>query len=130
MTNTRRHTLHEDEVPLGELKGRSYKLVVGSENLASRHFDGGVSFFPPRSHGPGHIHEREEEVIYVLEGSGQAVIDGVGEELRPGTFCVFPIGSLHSINNTGDTTIKLLFLFTPPADIGNYPDVDVTAESQ
>ena len=126
MTKSNRLTLHEDDAPLNELKGRSYKLIVGSKDLPSCHFNGGVSFFPPRTHAPGHVHENEEEVIYVLEGSGEAVIDGVAEELRPGTFCVFPTGSMHSINNTGDVAIKLLFIFTPPAEIGNYPDLDVS----
>jgi quercetin dioxygenase-like cupin family protein len=126
MTDNKRHTLHEDDAQLAQLKGRSYKLIVGSEELPSMRFNGGVSFFPPHAHAPGHVHDTEEEVIYVLEGTGETVIDGVAEELRPGTFCIFPMGCLHSINNTGNNAIKLLYLFTPPADIGNYPNVDMT----
>lgn len=128
MNDNNRHTLHEDDAPMRQLKGRSYKLIVGSKELPSSRFNGGLSFFPPHAHAPGHIHDKEEEVIFVLEGTGEVVIDGVAEKLRPGTFCVFPTGCLHSINNTGNATIKLLYLFTPPANIGNYQDIDITEE--
>lgn len=130
MTDRARHTLHEDLVAPSQLKGRSFKLIVGSQRLPSRNINGGVSFFPPHAHAPGHIHQREEEVVFVLEGSGELVADGVAERICPGTFYLIPPGVLHSVNNTGQVTIKLLFLFTPPAAIGDYPDIDPTGTGE
>ncbi|NIA06482.1 MAG: cupin domain-containing protein [Actinobacteria bacterium] len=119
----KRYTAHEDDFELNELVGRSYKLIVGSEQLLCEAINGGVSFFGPQAHAPGHVHETEEEVAYCLEGTGQAVIDGKAETIRPGTFIVFPPKVLHSINNTGDKTIKLLYLFSPKCKIGQYSNV-------
>ena len=117
------HVAHEDDFEVHELVGRSYKLIVGADELPCQRINGGVSFFPARAHAPGHRHELEEEVVYCLEGQGQAVIDGKAEPIRPGTFIVFPPKSLHSINNTGARTIKLLYLFSPPCKIGDYSNV-------
>jgi quercetin dioxygenase-like cupin family protein len=118
-----KHVLHEDECKCAQLDGRSYKHIVGSERLPCAGVNGGVSFFGPRAHAPSHVHQREEEVVYCVQGEGEIVLDGQPEAIRPGSFVVIPRGVLHSINNTGDREIKLVFLFSPPCDIGNYPNV-------
>lgn len=118
-----RHVGYEDDFEMNELVGRSYKLIVGTEQLPCEAINGGVSFFPPKAHAPGHTHDVEEEVIYCLQGEGEVVLDGRPEPLRPGTFVVFRPGVLHSINNTGDATIKLLYVFSPKCRIGQYPNV-------
>jgi len=115
--------MHEEEFETHELVGRSYKLILGTDQLPCERCNGGISFFPPHAHSPAHRHEQEEEVVYCLEGEGFAVIDGEAEPIRPGAFVVFPPQSLHSINNTGDKTIKLLFLFSPKCKIGQYDDI-------
>lgn len=117
------YAVHEDDFEMQELVGRAYKFIVGSDRLACRAINGGVSFFPPHAHAPGHVHDVEEEVIYCLEGEGQIVVDGQPEPIRPGTFMAVPPGLLHSINNTGDKTIKLVYLFSPKCKIGQYPNV-------
>jgi quercetin dioxygenase-like cupin family protein len=114
------YSKHEDEIELNELKGRSFKLLASSETIGCKNLCAGVSFFPAGQHAPGHIHEKEEEVIYCLEGVGEALIDNNNYEIKPGTVVYFPPGSLHSIDNTGKETIKLLFMFSPAAKIGQY----------
>ena len=80
----------------------------------------GCVFFSANKHAPAHIHDKEEEVVYCLEGKGEIIIDGKPEEIKPGTVVFMPPGSLHSVNNTGDEMIKLLFAFSPAAKIGAY----------
>ena len=117
-------SINENEVKLNELKGRSYKLLATRDILGCSNLCLGVSFFPPGEHAPGHIHEKEEEVVYCMEGSGELVIDGKPEKLTPGTVVFMPPGSLHSVNNTGDKTIKLVYVFSPSTRIGDYKDYD------
>jgi len=119
----RRYAVHEDDFEVNELVGRSYKLIVGSDRLSCKAINGGISFFPPNARAPGHIHDVGEEVIYCLEGEGEVVVEGEPEPIRPGTFIVVPPKLLHNINNTGDKTIKLLYLFSPKIEIGNYPNI-------
>ena len=119
----KRYAVHEEDFELNQLVGRSYKLVVGSDQLPCRAINGGVCFFPPHTHAPGHVHQLEEEVVYCVQGRGEVVVDGQPEPIRPGTFIVFPPKVLHSINNTSDKTIKLVYLFSPKCKVGKYPNV-------
>ena len=118
------YSIHEDDIKIMELKGRDYKLLASKETIGCKNLCAGVSFFAAGKHAPGHIHNNEEEVIYCLEGNGEAVIDGKNMKIKPGTVVYFPPGSLHSINNTGKETIKLLFMFSPSAKIGAYENYE------
>lgn len=118
------YSIHEDDAELNKLKGRDYKLLGYRDTIGCKNLCVGVSFFPPGKHAPGHIHDKEEEVVYCLEGTGEIVIDGKPEKIRPGTVVYMPPKSLHSVNNTGKETIKLLFIFSPGAKIGEYKDYE------
>ncbi|MCL5985614.1 MAG: cupin domain-containing protein [Actinobacteria bacterium] len=114
----------ESEAKLNKLKGRNYKLLADSSTIGCKNLNVGVSFFPPGTHAPGHVHENEEEVIYCLKGYGKVYIDGKSEPIEPGTVVYFPPGSLHSVKNESDQEIKLLFIFSPATKIGDYADYD------
>lgn len=115
-------SINEEAVELVKLCGRDYKLLASEKIQGCKNLCIGVSFFPPMKHAPGHVHEEEEEVIYCLEGTGQAIVGSEIYPIKPGTVVFFPPKTLHSINNTGDKTIKLLYVFSPPAKIGQYKD--------
>ena len=55
-----------------------------------------------------------DQFFRVEEGSGEAVLDGVGTEIRAGFAVVVPAGSKHNIVNTGTVPLKLYTLYSPP----------------
>jgi uncharacterized cupin superfamily protein len=56
-----------------------------------------------------HAHSAEEELVYVVEGSGVAVLDGVSHPIGPGDFLGFPTdGTVHHIANTGEADLVYL----------------------
>ena len=56
-----------------------------------------------------HSHEREEEWLYILSGSGTAEIDGADHEVGPGDFMGFATPSVaHHLRNTGDEDLVYL----------------------
>jgi len=68
---------------------------------------------PPGGGPPPHIHSREEESFYVLEGE---ITFTVGEEnflATPGTFANMPVGSLHSFKNESDKTARMILSVAP-----------------
>ena len=68
---------------------------------------------PPGGGPPPHVHSREEEGFYVLEGE---ITFRVGEEViraTAGTFANMPIGSLHSFRNESNQTAKMLITTAP-----------------
>ena len=77
-------------VPLGDPAGMS-QLGVHLIRIPP----GKESFIP-------HAHSVSEEFVFILEGSGEMVLDGVGHPVGPGDFVGFPIdGVVHSLRSKG-----------------------------
>jgi len=68
---------------------------------------------PPGSGPPPHIHSREDEAFYVLEGELQFHADGVSFTTTSGAWVTLARGSLHSFKNTGPKTARMLIVVTP-----------------
>jgi quercetin dioxygenase-like cupin family protein len=68
---------------------------------------------PPGGGPPPHVHSREEESFYVLEGEITITIN-VERFLAPaGTFANLPVGSLHSFRNESSRPAKMLISVAP-----------------
>lgn len=68
---------------------------------------------PPGGGPPPHIHSREEEGFYVLEGE---IAFQLGEErfvAKAGTFANMPVGSLHSFRNESTKLARMLISVAP-----------------
>ena len=62
---------------------------------------------------PPHVHTREDEFFYVLDGTFEIRI---GDELRtlgPGGFAFVRRGTVHNFRNAGDHPARILVGFTP-----------------
>lgn len=118
-----KHTIHESEVEPKDLPGRKHKMIIRPDNLGSEKMCFGVADFPANAHAPGHVHPREEEVLYVLQGSGEIYFDGVAEPVEPGTCILVPPGARHSINNTSDEILRVIYVFSPPVEQGSYDEI-------
>ena len=60
-----------------------------------------------------HIHRREAEGVYVIEGELRFTVDERHIEGPAGTFLHIPKGSTHAWTNVGTEPAKLLTLYTP-----------------
>ncbi len=121
-TEYQMYAIHEDDVQAKALLGRDV-LQLLTEESGCRNISMGVSFFAPHAHAPGHIHEKEEEVIYIVAGRGRMHVGNSFEKIRPGTAVYIPAGMEHSVENTGDEPIKLVYAFSPPVIAGTYEDI-------
>ena len=116
-----KHVIHESEVEAKKLPGRDHKMIIGPLNFGpARNMCFGVADFPANAHAPAHVHPAEEEVIYVLTGSGEMYFDGVPEPVEPGSCVYIPPGTEHSVNNTSSEVMKIAYIFSPPAVQGSY----------
>ncbi len=75
---------------------------------------------PPGNPGPPpHIHRREAEGFYVLEGELELTVGDTASTAGPGTFVYLPEGSLHTYRNAGDTPARFLAMISP-AGLENF----------
>jgi quercetin dioxygenase-like cupin family protein len=63
-----------------------------------------------------HVHAGAEEVLYVLEGSGEVRVEAATHAVSPGRAVFVPDGSEHSYVNTGDAPLILVGAMAPPID--------------
>ena len=87
------------------------------------------SFVPAGSSPPLHVHEREEETFWVLEGR---LTIRCGEEtfsVGPGSMAVLPRGVPHTFVAEGDSPAHLLTLATPGGVEGYFVAAGRPAEN-
>lgn len=62
---------------------------------------------------PEHIHHRNDEAFYVLEGQFRVAVAGQDHKPEPGAFVFVPRGARHHWVNSGSTPARILLTFTP-----------------
>jgi quercetin dioxygenase-like cupin family protein len=62
---------------------------------------------------PPHVHEREDEAFYVLDGEFEIWVGDEPIAAAPGDFVFVPSGTVHRFSNVGDAPGRILILFTP-----------------
>lgn len=95
--------------------------------VAREHTGGEMTFVetvvPAESGPPLHVHERESESIYVLEGEVRVVANSREFSLGPGGFVYMPKGSLHKFENTLTQPSKILLIFLPSGIEGYFGEL-------
>ncbi len=69
----------------------------------------------PKSEIGERVHEADQ-VLVIVEGNGEAVLNRQHSPVRAASLVVVPAGTRHNIINRGDTALKLCMLFAPPAE--------------
>ena len=67
----------------------------------------------PENGPPPHIHRREDEAFYVLEGRFSFLCGDKESVLETGAFAYIPKGTLHTFKNIDTKPGKLLVMITP-----------------
>ena len=68
---------------------------------------------PPGGGPPPHVHSREEEGFYILEGEITFTVNAERVMAKAGTFANMPVGTPHSFKNEGGKTARLLISVAP-----------------
>jgi mannose-6-phosphate isomerase-like protein (cupin superfamily) len=65
--------------------------------------------------GPDNRHRGADQWLYVLSGSGIAVVNGRRHALRTGSLVLIERGDTHEIRNSARTMLRTLNFYVPPA---------------
>lgn len=68
---------------------------------------------PPGGGPPPHVHSREEEGFYILEGEITFTVNGEKIVALAGMFANVPVGTPHSFKNESDRPAKMLISVAP-----------------
>jgi len=97
-----------------KMPSRTSKLLLSEISVGSKGFSMGQNVTDVGSRIPEHAHESSEEGMYLISGQGRLITDEGEQDLRPGMAIFMPPGVKHSIVNTGDEPMKLVWVYCPP----------------
>jgi mannose-6-phosphate isomerase-like protein (cupin superfamily) len=119
-----------DAILLEPDAGRSYTLgrmravfkADGAET--SNHYSVSEWWLEPHTAGPGaHLHEANDEVFYVIEGSPSLLIGDNWITASRGSFIRIPAGVMHDFQNRSGERAGLLNFFIPGGFEKNMPAI-------
>jgi quercetin dioxygenase-like cupin family protein len=61
-----------------------------------------------------HAHQTETEIIYIVRGEAELVLNGVKHLLYTGACAVILPSTVHSLHNSGHDTVEILAIHSPP----------------
>lgn len=109
-----------DQVPSFTTKdGSEIRELLAHRNSAIRKQSLAEARLPPGQQTTPHFHPATEEIYYILAGRGRMQIGDEVREVGPGDAIAIPPGAIHTIENTGDQTLKFLCCCAP-----GYEDAD------
>ncbi|MGE5041326.1 MAG: cupin domain-containing protein [Candidatus Levyibacteriota bacterium] len=60
-------------------------------------------------------HPTTDQILFFVEGHGEAKLNGETEEVEEHDVVFVPAGTLHNFTNTGEEDLKLFTVYAPPA---------------
>ncbi|MGG6265211.1 cupin domain-containing protein [Leptolyngbya sp. AN03gr2] len=112
----RRLVMSAEDVPTIEDRGGEIHVLISPTSVASNHLIMGTATVPVGGRVLRHAHPHGEECFYVLRGKGEITIEGMGVyPFQPGEAVLTPQGAVHTIQNTGEEEILVVFAASPLA---------------
>lgn len=115
-------------LPRGE--GRIYHcgsmtaVFKADENETNERYSISEWWLEPCSGGPGaHLHEENDEVFYILEGTASVLVGNEWIEAPKGTFIRIPAGTMHDFKNQTGKKAGVLNFFIPGGFERNMPAI-------
>ena len=94
------------------LFGEGFRVVIDGDSSQAAQ----MTLGPGESEGNSeNRHRGADQWMFIVSGSGVAVIDGRRIDLKPGTLVLIGRGQTHEIRNTGRSALKTLNIYVPRA---------------
>jgi len=112
---------------LAKIAGRTYparrltqNVVGGASPIQATNFSlGNVTLEPNGGQVPWHNQE-QEEIYFVIEGTGEMCLGDERETLSSGQAVYIPSQVFHQLTNTGDTPLRMIYCYGPAGDVEHW----------
>ena len=105
--------------PRSSKTGKSLHVVGDTMNVLLDGADtaGAFALFdvtsPPGGGPPLHVHHREDEFFFILQGEAEVMVAGHRSRAGAGTFVIGPREIPHTFHNPGSTILHMLVMVRP-----------------
>jgi mannose-6-phosphate isomerase-like protein (cupin superfamily) len=112
---------------LSTIAGRRYparrltqNVVGGASPIQASQFSlGYVTLDPDGGQVPWH-NQQQEEIYFVLEGTGEMCLGAERQTLSTGQAVYIPSGVFHQLTNTGTTPLRMIYCYGPAGDVAHW----------
>lgn len=92
--------------------GKGFRVALGNDKAQAAE----MVIAPGDSEGDvENRHRGADQWLYVVAGTGSALVNGKRYRLSPGSLMLIEHGDKHKIENTGDELLRTLNFYMPPA---------------
>jgi len=112
---------------LSKIAGRSYparrrtqNLVGGASPIQARHFCMGYVTLEPRGGQVPWHNQAQEEVYFVVRGTGEACLGEERQTLQAGQAAFIPSGVFHQLTNVGEDPLVLIYVYGPAGEVAHW----------
>jgi mannose-6-phosphate isomerase-like protein (cupin superfamily) len=118
-----------DEIEVLDRGGavRTWPLITSASTAGTAKVATGMSVYPVGSGAPLHAHNCDEQVL-ILEGAGFVEVAGVRTDLVQWDTAYVEAGTFHRYQNTGDTPMKILWIYNQAHVTRTFADTGITVE--
>ncbi|MEZ4945897.1 MAG: cupin domain-containing protein [Cyclobacteriaceae bacterium] len=121
---------HKQSIVLKPNEGRKYNMgpmtaiFKADEEETNTNYSISEWWLQPNSDGPGaHLHEENDEVFYVLEGTTSFLVGEKWIDAEKGTFIRIPANTMHDFANRTNQKTGVLNFFIPGGFERNMPSI-------
>lgn len=109
------------------IEGRRYPAGRQTQNLA-----GGSAPIQPKNFAMGNVvldprggqvpwhNQDQEEVYFVVEGTGEMCLGDERCTVRAGQMVYIPPGVFHQLTNIGETPLRMIYCYGPAGDVAHW----------
>jgi mannose-6-phosphate isomerase-like protein (cupin superfamily) len=111
-TGTILHASDGQRIPLAG--GREVTIKIDSHLTPGVRMSMVTEDLPPDSAIRVHLHEREDEIIFIRMGRGIVTLGDREVPVGPGATVYVPQGVWHGLRNAGESTLGMSAIYSPP----------------
>ena len=116
-----------DIADLAQIAGRTYparrrtqNLVGGASPLQATNFAMGYVTLEPRGGQVPWHNQQQEEVYFVVSGTGEMCLGSEKSSLSTGQAVYIPSGMFHQLTNTGQEPLVMIYVYGPAGDVDHW----------
>ncbi len=115
--------VYDDDVETLQFDWGRINILSSAGLTGAEHFSFGIAQSLPGTGHSKHNHPGAEEIIYILSGEGEHVMDDQPPvKIKPGACIYIPAGEYHSTANTGNSPLISVIAYAPQGAEQSFKD--------
>jgi mannose-6-phosphate isomerase-like protein (cupin superfamily) len=110
-----------------QIPGRTYparrwtrNVVGGAAPIQAKNFSMGFVVLEPNGGQVPWHNQEQEEVYFVLEGTGEMCLGAERQTVTAGQAVSIPPTVFHQLTNIGATPLKMIYVYGPAGDVAHW----------